>query len=124
MWFQVELPQPATLTEVQFESPTMRVVIPGLAPNAAANSMPGPPPPQPLTYPRGWRVQLSTDGTTWGDPVAEGQGSGAVTSMSFAPTRARFVRITQTAPPGGAADTPAGTLWAIQQLRLWAAEKR
>src|SRR5207248_3217165 len=61
MWFQVELPEPVTLTEVQFESPTLRVVIPGLAPNAAANSMPGPPPPSPLSYPRGWRVQLSMD---------------------------------------------------------------
>jgi hypothetical protein len=42
-----------------------------------------------------------------------------VTTIPFAPTRARFVRVTQTAAPDGTDATPPGTLWAIQQLRLW-----
>ena len=49
------------------------------------------------TFPRGYRVEVSTDGTTWSAPVAEGQGSGRVTAIAFAPVRASFVRITQTA---------------------------
>ena len=118
MWFQLELPEPATLTEVEFESPTMRVVRQGVAPNAAANSLPGPRPPEPLTYPRGYRVEVSTDGTSW-SPVAEGKGGSLITSIAFAPTRARFVRVTQTAAPDGSPETPPGTLWAVQQLRLW-----
>jgi len=42
-------------------------------------------------------VQVSTDGTNWGTPVAQGQGSGAASHISFAPVQARFVRVTQTA---------------------------
>jgi hypothetical protein len=118
MWFQVELPEPATLAEVEFESPAMRVVRQGVAANAASNSLPGPRPPEPLTYPRGYRVELSTDGTTW-STAAEGAGGSVVTSVPFKPTRARFVRVTQTATPDGSPATPPGTLWAIQQLRLW-----
>ena len=48
-------------------------------------------------FPRGYQVQVSMDGSNWGTPVAEGQGTGAQTVIAFAPTRARFVRITQTA---------------------------
>ena len=54
-------------------------------------------------YPRGYSVQVSTDGTTWSKPVAEGKGDGARTTITFAPTRAKMVRITQT---DTAADAP------------------
>jgi hypothetical protein len=37
------------------------------------------------------------DGTNWGTPVAQGQGSGSTTHISFAPVQAKFVRVTQTA---------------------------
>ena len=53
------------------------------------------------------------DGTTWSAPVAEGQGSGPSTTITFAPTRTRFVRITQTAT------TESAPPWAIQQLQLY-----
>ncbi|MEO6525466.1 MAG: discoidin domain-containing protein [Gemmatimonadaceae bacterium] len=98
MWFQFELPSPVMLTELRFQSA-------GGGPPGAA--------PRPVPYARGWRVQVSMDGTTWSEAVAEGQGSGPATSIAFAPVRAKFVRITQTATTENA---PA---WGIQQLQLY-----
>ena len=46
-----------------------------------------------MPYARGYRVQLSMDGSTWSDPVAEGQGIGPSTVITFTPARTRFVRI-------------------------------
>jgi hypothetical protein len=54
------------------------------------------------------------DGTTWGTPVAQGAGQSPTTIAWFAPTRARFIRITQT---GTAANNEA---WAIQTIRIYA----
>ena len=71
MWFQIELPAPVMLAEIQFTS-------------------------SPSSYPRGYQVQVSMDGATW-TPVAQGQGSPGVTVIAFAPVRARSIRITQTA---------------------------
>ena len=128
MWFQVELPEAVRLAEIQFESPA-----PGgrgggggrgrgAAPPAAVQAGPaGPgaqptPPaftPPPAAYPRGYKVEVSMDGTTWSAPVAEGEGAGPSTIITFAPTRARFIRITQTAT---AENAPS---WSIQRLRLY-----
>jgi mono/diheme cytochrome c family protein/glucose/arabinose dehydrogenase len=99
MWFQFELPEPVTLAELRFLS------APGFTPQGS--------PPRPATYPRGYRVQLSMDGTTWSEPVAEGQGTGPATVITLAPARTRFVRITQTAT------TESAPPWAIQQLQLY-----
>jgi hypothetical protein len=101
MWIQVALPQPAVLSEIQFDSP----------PTAGGRG--GPPPTG--TFPRGYRVEVSMDGTTWSGPVAEGLGSGRTTVISFAPVRARVVRITQTAAPENA------PVWSIERLRLYEA---
>ena len=98
MWFQFELPEPTTLAEMRFLS--------------AAFSPPGAPP-RPMPYARGYRVQFSMDGTTWSEPVAEGQGTGPSTIITLTPTRTRFVRITQTATTENAPP------WAIQQLQLY-----
>ncbi len=97
MWLQVELPEPTMLTEIAFESavaavqqgPAVRGAPTRSAVRRGSRAVPG--------FPRGYRVQVSTDGTTWGSPVAEGQGTGAQTRIAFIPTRAKFVRITQTA---------------------------
>jgi len=99
MWFQFELPEPTTLAELRFLS------APGFTPQGQ--------PPRPATYPRGYKVQLSMDGTTWSEPVAEGQGTGASTVITLTPARTRFVRITQTATTENAPP------WAIQQLQLY-----
>jgi hypothetical protein len=118
MWFTVELPQAVVVTEVQFDSIG---VIPRPARGAA--------PPAPgaaggrgaavttpiVQYPRGYSLQVSEDGSTWSKPVAEGKGKGAHTTVSFAPTRAKFVRLTQT---DTVADAPP---WSIRNLRIYEA---
>jgi mono/diheme cytochrome c family protein len=118
MWFQVELSEPVAITEVQFDAagggPLGSVGRGGgRGRGGAATAAPPGPPPTP-GYARQFQVQVSTDGTTWSDPVARGDGS-ALTIASFAPVRAKFVRITQTAT---AANAPA---WVIQNLRVFRA---
>jgi hypothetical protein len=98
MWFSVELPEAVIVTELQFESPMTgggRSGTPAVA-----------------TSPRAFRVDVSSDGKSWA-PVAEGQGGGRTTAISFAPVRAKFVRITQTA------EAKDGAVWSMQRLRLY-----
>jgi hypothetical protein len=158
MWFQVELPQAAMITEVQFDAgapggggrgrggrgappavPAGRGGTPG-APVGAAGAPAAPPagpgaapaaPPAPQrgaapgggrgggspfgSYPIGYKIQLSMDGTTWGAPVAQGAGSPATTIATFRPVQAKFVRVTQT---GSAEDAPA---WSVLNFRVYAA---
>jgi hypothetical protein len=117
MWFQVELPSPVTLTELQFEStaggrggvPTGAFSTGGGGGGGGGRGQAGPPA---IGFPRGFQVQVSMDGTRWSAPVAQGQGAGAMTTVTFRPVQAKFVRITQTA----ADPTP----WSIQRLRLFA----
>ncbi|MEO8076370.1 MAG: discoidin domain-containing protein, partial [Acidobacteriota bacterium] len=99
---------PVLVTELQFESAvSLQAPGPGRgAPNAA-------PPTAVVGYPRGYSVQVSTDGKTWSKPVAAGKGGGPRTTITFPPTRAAFVRITQT-------DTTAGApAWSVRNLRLY-----
>jgi len=142
MWFQVELPEAVSVAEVQFDSAAggrlggggggraQLTTGPGAqgqtgaAPAVAAadGSEPqsgrgaGPAAvPRPVPgFPREYQVQLSLDGKDWGKPVATGQGS-PLTVVSLNPTKARFIRVTQT---GSAPDAPA---WVIQNLRIYAA---
>ena len=60
-----------------------------------------------------YRVEASMDGKTWGKPVAEGAASGARTIITFAPIRAKFIRITQTATTENAPG------WSISNLRVY-----
>jgi mono/diheme cytochrome c family protein/glucose/arabinose dehydrogenase len=96
MWLQVELPEPAMVTEISFESAVATVqsgpAVRGAPTRSEFGNVAGEP-----GFPRGYQVQLSMDGSSWGTPVAEGQGTGAQTVIAFAPARAKFVRITQTA---------------------------
>ena len=68
-----------------------------------------------VPYPRAYRVHVSLDGAGWGEPVAAGAGGPGRTVLSFAPARAKFVRITQTDPAAGA---PA---WVMANVRLYEA---
>jgi hypothetical protein len=77
MWFQIELPASITLTEIQFAS------------SAVAGGGTGAP--SVSTAPRSYQVQISADGNTWSAPVAEGQATEAITIITFAPVRAKFV---------------------------------
>ena len=111
MWFQVELPKPQAIAEIQFESPAPggRAGAPG---TGAAVTSGGAPVAGPAGFPRGYRVEVSSDGTSW-KPVAEGRGSGRSTVISFAPVPTRFVRISLTETVENA---PA---WSIQSLRVY-----
>jgi hypothetical protein len=100
MWFQVELPRVARVTELQFTASAL-----GGGRGA----------PVQWTTPRRFQVQTSTDGTTWSAPVAEGPGTEGTTIVTFTPVAAKYVRITQTetvtnAPP-----------WSMRLLRLYEA---
>jgi hypothetical protein len=59
-----------------------------------------------------YRVQISMDGTTWSEPVAEGSGQNPTTTITLKPVPAKFVRITQTGTP------PNPSAWAIQRVRI------
>lgn len=63
-------------------------------------------------YPRGYQVNVSNDGSNWGSPVATGAGSSAVTTITFAPQTARFIRITQTG-------SVSGLWWSIHELNVY-----
>ena len=99
MWFQIELPAPRMLTEINFTS------------SLRGGGAPA------WTFPRRYQVQISGDGSTWSAPVAEGEGVPGTTVVRFAPVSARFVRITQTAATDGA---PA---WSMRLLRLYEAPR-
>jgi mono/diheme cytochrome c family protein/glucose/arabinose dehydrogenase len=98
MWFTIELPAPHLLSEIQFTSSTAG----------------GGPKGSPVwTFPRSFQVQISDDGATWSAPIAEGQGAPGIMAIPFAPVRAKFIRITQTAT---VEDAPP---WSMRLLRLF-----
>ena len=105
MWFQIELPQPARLAEVQFDS----VSIGGRGGRAGRAG--GPPPD--WGFPRGYTVEVSSDGVSW-TRVATGRGERQHTGISFAPAQAKFIRLTQTATVDTAPP------WSITHLQLFA----
>jgi mono/diheme cytochrome c family protein/glucose/arabinose dehydrogenase len=120
MWFQVELPAATTVTELQFDSPGPGGGGGGRAAAAAAGAAGGrgaaAPAPPAAGYPRSYDVQVSMDGKKW-TKVASGQGTGQRTDVSFTPTQAKFVRITQT---DNIQDAPA---WTIRSLRIYELKK-
>ncbi len=84
MWFQVELPTAATISEIQFKSPPI-----------SRGWRPGSPPPI-HTYPRGFDLEVSMDGTQWTKVITEGAGTGAKNTVRITPTKTRFIRMTLT----------------------------
>jgi mono/diheme cytochrome c family protein len=138
MWFQIELPEPTTLTEIQFAStggfgfgggggrgrggrggqagaPAAGAAAPATTVQSGA-PMPAPPPAMPAasggTHPRAYRIEVSLDGSSWSG-IADGTGAPGANTIAFAPVRARFVRITQTATVEN------GPSWSMQRLRLF-----
>lgn len=63
--------------------------------------------------PRGYAVEISSDGVTWSAPIARGVGTGLRTMASFEPTIARHIRITQT---GNAIER-----WVVSELEIYGA---
>ena len=66
-----------------------------------------------LDFPRDYTVEISADGVTWGDPIAEGRGDSPVLDIMTLGTRARHVRIRQ----HGFAE---GKFWSIHKLEVYA----
>ena len=131
MWFQVELPEAATVTEVQFDAAgggrlgggggnrgrggrgAAAAAGAGGIDAAGGRGAETLPPPV-LGYARQFRIEVSLDGQTW-QKIAEGAGAPLITA-GFTPTPAKYVRITQT---GDAAGAPP---WVVQNLRIYKRE--
>ncbi len=129
MWFQIELPEPVLVTDVQLDASLPSVVPNAGAGRAAAPARGGAAPPAagrggtagrgrgfsfaPGRGPIAYSVQVSDDGSWWGEPLAQGAGGTPTTAIALPPTRTRFLRITQTGT------APKNEVWAIQQLRVY-----
>ncbi|MDP9133545.1 MAG: discoidin domain-containing protein [Actinomycetota bacterium] len=61
-------------------------------------------------FPRGYELSTSRDGVTW-TPAASGAGAGQLTTIDFAATTARHIRVTQTAS--------APQWWSVADLRVY-----
>lgn len=88
-WFQIELPGETEIGCVRLDQ------------GASGND-----------YPRGYKVEASTDGQSW-KAVAQGKGVAGMTEIMIPATKAKFVKITQT----GAVQ---GLFWSISELDLFA----
>jgi mono/diheme cytochrome c family protein/glucose/arabinose dehydrogenase len=121
MWFQIELPQMVRVAEVQFDSgPPGGRGARGFGGRGAAGrggaaaggrgrggaAAFG-------SYPLGYRIQVSTDGTTWSEPVAQGAGTPQTIVATFQPVEARFIRVTQTEKAEDAA------AWSVLNFRVY-----
>jgi mono/diheme cytochrome c family protein len=116
MWFQVELPKPMTIAEIQFESgpPGGRSGRAGggrAGGGGRGGGRAGPPPFG--SFPIGYQVQVSMDGTNWGAAVAEGAGALTPTIVAMKPVQAKFIRVTQT----GRADD--AVPWSVLNFRVY-----
>jgi hypothetical protein len=63
-------------------------------------------------YPRGYQVFVSNDGSTWGSPIASGQGSSGYTVITFTQQSARYVKIVLT--------VGSGSWWSIDEFYAFA----
>jgi mono/diheme cytochrome c family protein len=95
-WFQFDMGKPYRLTSLVLDT------------TASAND-----------YPRGFEVRYSDDGKTWSEPVAKGEGRGAVTEIRLPKDQAaRFVRVIQSA------SGKTGLFWSIHELAVLGEERK
>jgi mono/diheme cytochrome c family protein len=115
MWFQIEMPTPQMMTEIQFQSPSPAMGFRQGRTGGAAITSSGAPAntPETLGYPRGFKIDVSMDGTTW-KTVAEGAATGSNTTITFPPTEGSRLRISLTST---VANSPA---WSMQDLQVFA----
>ena len=103
------------MTEIQFQSPA-----PGgrggAGPSAALTSG-GAPAGGPPGFPRGFKVEISLDGTVVDSRPPRQPATAPRTISTFPPVQAKFVRISLTA---NADDAPA---WSVQNLRMFAVSR-
>ncbi len=63
-------------------------------------------------YPRGYQVNVSSDGVNWGSAVTNGVGTPSITTITFPTQTARYIRITQTG-------SVQGTFWSIHEIYVF-----
>ncbi len=78
MWVQIELPEATEIAGVELDAGTSIE-----------------------DYPRGYKVQLSTNQNIWGAPIVTGHSVAARQQIMFPPTVAKFIRILQTGSDPG-----------------------
>jgi RHS repeat-associated protein len=87
-YFQVDMVSPQTFVQISLDS--------------AGNSN---------DYPRSVQVFASTDGSTWGAPIATGSGTASLVTISVPKTTARFLKIVQTGS--------GSNWWSIAELNVF-----
>jgi mono/diheme cytochrome c family protein/glucose/arabinose dehydrogenase len=104
MWFQIELPEISNISELHFVSP----------PKSRGWSPDAPLPWQ--TFPRAFILETSEDGKNWKTLIKE-VGSKSRVELSFEPTKAKFLRITQQADIKyeEGEESP----WAMKEMKLF-----
>ena len=88
MWFQIELPQETALGVLRLDQ------------GASGND-----------YPRGYRLEASSDGQQW-KTLSQGKGTPGVTEIPLPGIKAKFLKITTTA-------SQPGTYWSISELEIF-----
>jgi mono/diheme cytochrome c family protein len=84
MWYQIEMPKVATVSEIQFKSPPI-----------SRGWREGSPPPL-QTFPKGFNLEVSNDGKQWKKIISDGTGTGATNIIRFEPVQTKFIRMTLT----------------------------
>ena len=93
MWFQIELPEPVPIWEVNFENPP-----------PAPDAKPG--------FPQTYKVETSLDGKDWSKEAVEGKRADRSTAVAINATQAKFVRIALTAAAANSAP------WSISRIEI------
>ncbi|HSH94358.1 MAG TPA: discoidin domain-containing protein, partial [Roseimicrobium sp.] len=62
-------------------------------------------------WPRGYTVEFSADGKTWGEPAVTGKGTPGMTDITFKPVKTKFIKIMQTGEVKG-------TYWSIHEMDI------
>lgn len=95
MWVQIELPQPTDITGLILDTGKSRG-----------------------DWPRGWKIEVSMNGSEWDKPVLEGKSETSVTEFLFPKqVKAKFIRITDTG-------SVKGLFWSIHELEVLGAVKK
>jgi hypothetical protein len=104
MWYQIEFPKLMNVSEIHYNAtPISR----GWRPDA---------PPPLHTFPRGYILEASTDGTTWKE-IQQGKGTQADVSLVFEPMKTKYLRmrLTENFGPQEEHEIP----WSMRQMKIY-----
>ncbi|PIB28879.1 sorbosone dehydrogenase [Maribacter sp. 4G9] len=109
MWFQIVFPEPMSVSEIHFNATPI-----------SRGWRPGSPPPL-HTFPRGYRLESSMDGSSWKE-IEKGEGEQADVSLIFDPVEAKFIRMSLTKNFGPQEDREIP--WSMRQMKIYGASKK